>query len=152
MSEVINDIRIWLLTESTITDLVSTRIWKYSCRTINDEIFGLSGLRALVIDVLPGFSNNPMSSQQNGILEVKYYASNTISDGKKTADDGDDRCWSMYYPIDDKVLNRKSRETKSLTDFLVLGLFRNGEPLLQFDEEQSCPYIVVNYEFEYILK
>lgn len=150
--EVINDIRDWLLTEETITDIVSTRVWKYSCRTIDDEIFGLSGLRALVIDVLPGFSNNPMSSQQNGILEAKYYASNTISEGKKTVDDAEDRCWGMYYPIDDEVLNRKSRETKSLTDFLILGFFRNGEPGLDFDEVQNCPFIRANYEFEYLIK
>jgi len=114
--EVINDIRDWLLTEEIIVNLVSTRIWKYSC------------------------------------IEVKYYASNTISEGKKTADDAEDRCWGMYYPIDDEVLNRKSRETKSLTDFLILGFFRNGEPGLDFDEVQNCSFIRANYEFEYLIK
>lgn len=150
MSEIINDIRKWLLTETIITDIVSTRIWKYECRTVNDKIFGISGLRALIIDVIPGFNNNPMSSQQNGILETKFYASNSISLDKKTKDDGEDRCWNMYYIIDG-VLNRISRETKSLTDFLILGIFRNGEPFLEFDMEQECPFLLCTYEFEYLL-
>ena len=148
--EILNDIRKWLLTESIITDVVSTRIWKYECRSVNSEIFGISGLKALVINVLPGFDNNPMSSQQNGILETRYYASNTIVDGKKTKDDAEDRCWDFYY-IGDKVLNRCSRETKQLTNFLILGIFRNGQPFIRFDEEQGCPYILVNYEFNYLL-
>ena len=151
MSELINDIRKWLLEESSITDITSTRIWKYECRTISGKIFGVSGARALVIDLLPGFDNNPMSSQQNGILEVRYYASNTISAGKKTKNDAEDRCWDMYYTIDNKVLNRISRETKTLTDFLLLGIFRNGEPLIQLDEEQECPFLIVNYEIQYLL-
>lgn len=148
--EILNNIRKWLLEEVTITSIVETRIWKYECRTINNEIFGLSGLRALVIDVLPGFNNNPMSSQQNGILETKYYASNTIASGKKTKDDAEDRCWDFYY-VGDKILNRCSRETKQLTDFLILGIFRNGQPLKRFDKEQSCPFLMVNYEFQYLL-
>ena len=150
MVEILNDIRKWLLDESSITDLVSTRIWKYEARTISDVILGETGSRALVIDMLPGFNNNPMSSQQNGILEVNNYASNSISANKKTADDGLDRCWNMYY-ITDEVLNRVSREIKVLTDFMILGIFRNGEPLEQFDDQQKCPYIVVNYELEYLL-
>jgi len=150
MAEIINDIRSWLLTETTITDIVSTRIWKYECRMVNDKVFGVSGLRALGLDVLPGFNNNPMSSQQNGILEVKFYASNTISAGKKTKDDAEDRCWDMFYIID-TILNRISRETKSLTDFLVLGIFRNGNPAKRYDEEQECPYLLVTYELEYLL-
>jgi len=93
-----------------------------------------------------------MSSQQNAILEVKYYASNTVDEnGLKIKDDGEDKCWDMYYSID-KVLNRISRKTKDLTDFLLLGIFRSGEPFLDYDEEQECPFIRVNYEFEYILK
>lgn len=150
MSEIINDIRQWLLTESSITAITSTRVWKYSCRMVNDKVFGVSGLRALVIDILPGVPNNPMSSQQNAFLETKFYASNSISAGKKTKNDGADRCWDMYYTID-KVLNRTSRETKTLTDFLILGIFRNGEPLMQYDEGQECPYIVTTYEFQYLL-
>lgn len=148
--EILNDLRKWLLEEVAITNIVGTRVWKYECRSISNEIFGLSGLRALIINVLPGFNNNPMSSQQNGILEARYYASNTIANGKKTKDDAEDRCWDMYYVID-KILNRCSRETKQLTDFLILGIFRNGQPLLRFDEEQDCPFLLVNYEFEYLL-
>jgi len=151
MSEILNDIREWLLTESSITAIVSTRIWKYECRMVDDEVFGVSGLRALVIDILPGVPDNPMSSQQNAFLEVKHYASNSISDGKKTKDDAEDKCWDMYYTIDE-VLNRKSRETKDLTDFLILGLFRNGEPMIDKDEVQDCPYLVTTYELKYLLK
>lgn len=149
--EILNDLRTtWFLTEETITDIVSTRVWKYSCRTVDDGVFGVSGLRALVLDILPGFNNNPMSSQHNAILEVKYYASNTISSGKKTKDDAEDRCWDMYYTIN-PVLNRISRETKTLTDFLVLGIFRNGEPGMRYDEEMNCPYLLVTYEFQYLI-
>lgn len=148
--EILNDIRIWLLDEETITDIVSTRIWKYSCRTVNDIVFGVSGLRALVLDILPGFDNNPMSSQQNAFLETKFYASNSILESKKTKDDAEDRCWDMYYIID-IVLNRCNRETKNLTDFLLLGIFRNGEPMIQKDEEQDCPFLLCTYEFEYLL-
>lgn len=148
--EILNDIRKWLLDETIITDIVGTKIWKYECRLINDKVFGVSGSRALVLNVLPGFDNNPMSSQQNGILEVKFYASNTISVGKKTKDDAEDRCWAFYY-IGDKILNRCSRETKQLTDFLILGIFRTGQPFLQWDDEQECPFLLVNYEFIYIL-
>lgn len=147
--EILNDIRKWLLTETAITDVVGTKIWKYSCRMINNKVFGVSGERALVLDVLPGFDNNPMSSQQNGILEARVYASNTISAGKKTKDDAEDRCWAFYY-IGDAILNRTSRETKQLTDFLILGIFRTGQPFLQYDDEQECPFILVNYEFQYI--
>ena len=147
--EILNDIRKWLLTETTITDVVGTKIWKYECRLVDDKTFGLSGSRALVLDVLPGFDNNPMSSQQNGILEARYYASNTISAGKKTKDDAEDRCWDFYY-IGDAILNRCSRETKQLTDFLILGIFRTGQPFIQYDEEQECPFLLVNYEFIYI--
>lgn len=149
--EVINDIRIWLLDEETITDIVGTRVWKYECRTVDDEVFGVSGLRALVLDILPGVPNNPMSSQQNAFLETKFYASNSMLEGKKIKDDAEDRCWAMYYVIDDGVLNRISRETKTLTDFLILGIFRNGEPTIQLDEEQSCPFLLVTYEFEYLI-
>jgi len=148
--EILNDLRSWLLLEETITDIVSTRIWKYECRTVDDEVFGVSGLRALVIDILPGVPNNPMSSQQNAFLETKFYASNSMSEGKKTKDDAEDRCWDMYYTIDE-VLNRISRETKSLTDFLILGIFRNDEPSIQLDEEQNCPFLLVTYEFQYII-
>jgi len=147
--EILNDIRKWLLLETTITDVVGTKIWKYECRLVDDKTFGLSGSRALVLDVLPGFDNNPMSSQQNGILEARYYASNTISAGKKTKDDAEDRCWDFYY-IGDAILNRCSRETKQLTEFLILGIFRTGQPFLQYDEEQECPFLLVNYEFIYI--
>jgi len=150
MAEIINDIRSWLLLEEIITDIVSTRIWKYECRMVDDKVFGVSGLKALVLDILPGVPNNPMSSQQNAFVEVKYYASNTIVEGKKTKNDGNDRCWDMYYIID-PVLNRISRKTKTLTDFLLLGIFRNGAPSLLLDEQQECPYIVVLYEFEYLL-
>lgn len=148
--EILNDIRVWLLDEETITDIVSTRIWKYECRMIDDEVFGVSGLRALVIDILPGVPNNPMSSQQNAFLETRFYASNSMLEGKKIKDDAEDRCWDMYYTID-AVLNRISRETKSLTDFLILGIFRNGEPAIQLDEEQNCPFLLVTYEFQYII-
>lgn len=148
--EILNDIRKWLLLEPTITEIVENRIWKYSCRNVNDEIFGVSGLRALVLDVLPGFDNNPGSSQQNGILEAKFYASNSIIDMKKVKDDAEDRCWAFYY-IGDKVLNRISRENKQLTNFLILGILRTGQPFLQYDEEQECPFLLVNYEFQYIL-
>ena len=147
--EILNDIRKWLLLETTITDVVGTKIWKYECRLVDDKTFGLSGSRALVLDVLPGFDNNPMSSQQNGILEARYYASNTISADKKTKDDAEDRCWDFYY-IGDAILNRCSRETKQLTEFLILGIFRTGQPFLQYDEEQECPFLLVNYEFIYI--
>ena len=148
--EIINDIRSWLLDETIITDIVGTKVWKYECRTISDKVFGLSGSRALVIDLLPGVPNNPMSSQHNGFLEVKCYASNSITEDKKTKNDGEDRCWDMYYTIN-PVLNRVSRETKSLTDFLILGIFRNGEPTLEFDEIQNCSYVVALYELEYLL-
>ncbi len=147
--EILNDIRKWLLTETTIINIAENRIWKYSCRLINNKVFGLSGLRALVLNVLPGFDNNPMSSQQNGILEARFYASNTISEDKKTKDDAEDRCWNFYY-IGDAILNRTSRETKQLTNFLILGIFRTGQPILAYDEEQDCPFILVNYEFLYI--
>jgi len=148
--EFINDIRGWFLDEETITDIVSTRVWKYSCRMVSDKVFGVSGLRALVIDILPGVPNNPMSSQQNAFLEVRYYASNSISAGKKTKNDAEDRCWDMFYTID-PVLNRISRETKTLTDFLILGIFRNGEPGIFKDEEQDCPFLLCTYEIEYLL-
>ena len=150
MAEILNDIRKWLLTETTITDVVSTRIWKYEARTISDVILGETGSRALVIDMLPGFDYNPMSSQQDGILEAKNYASNSMSSNKKTADDGMDRCWAMYY-VTDAILNRVSREIKELTNFMILGIFRNGNPVEQFDDQHKCPYIVANYEMEYLL-
>ena len=148
--EILNDIRKWLLLEPTITNVVSTRIWKGEVRAVSDNVFGVSGLKALVIDILPGFRSNPMSSQQNGILQAKYYASNSILAGKKTKDDAEDRCWDMYYIID-PILNRVDRETKTLTDFLVLGIFRNGNPLIQKDVDHDCPFLVVTYEFEYLL-
>ena len=148
---ILNDIRKWLLTEETITDVVGTRIWKYSCRMVSDKTFGVSGLKALVLDVLPGFNNNPMSSQQNGILEAKFYASNTILVDKKTKDDAEDKCWDFYY-IADKILNRCNREIKDLTDFLILGIFRTGEPMIVYDEVQGSPCLLVLYEFIYLLK
>ena len=150
MVAILNDIRSWLLTETTITNIVGTQIWKYECRTVSDKVFGETGSRALVIDILPGFNNNPMSSQQDAFLEVKNYASDSMSAGKKTKDDGMDRCWNMFY-ITDAVMNRVSREIKTLTDFMILGIFRNGNPTEQYDEQQKCSYLVATYEFEYLL-
>ena len=145
------DFRTWLLTQTTITALCTTNIWKYDCRAVNELPFGKSGLTALVIDLLPNIEDNKFSSQQNAILQVKGYAGDTYSAGKKIKDDSEDKCWNFYY-VFDEVLNRKDREILTLNNFIILGMARTGSPNIQWDETQECSYILANYDFSYLLK
>jgi hypothetical protein len=150
MADIINDIRSWLAEESTIiAQTTASRVLKYNIEMYNEKIFGVSGLKALIIDVLPGPNSNAFSSQFCGILEVRNYASNSVSNGMKTANDGEDRSWDLFY-VTDAILNRKSREIKRLTNFYILGIRRNGEPEIQYDDEQECPFCISMYEFDYL--
>lgn len=146
------DIREWLLTQSAITALTTVNnIWKYKCRTYSDLPFGKSNLQALVIDLLPNVESNQFSSQQNTLLDVKCYAGDTYANGKKSAEDSEDKCWNLYY-VCDEVLNRKSREILTLDNFVILGIARSGSPEIQYDEIQECNFVAVSYDFSYLLK
>lgn len=146
------DFRKWLLTQTTITALTTaSNIWKYFCRMVSELPFGKSGQIALIIELLPNAEDNQFSSQQNTILQVKGYAGDSYTNGQKTADDSEDRCWNFYY-IFDEVINRKSREILSLDNFTVLGISRIGSPNIQYDELHECNYIVANYDVSYLLK
>ena len=147
---ILTDLYNWIKLQSIITNAVNNNIWKYSCRNVNGLPFGKSNSKALVIDLLPGIVDNQGSSQYNTLLNVKGYASDTITDGKKTIEDSEDKCIDLFY-IFDSVLNRKDREIIKLTNFLILGMFRTSEFDLLYDDMQECIYCTVNYDITYLL-
>jgi hypothetical protein len=127
----------------------AARIVKYRVKT-TDLIFGRTGYQSLVLNLLPGISQNNKSSKHSAILEIRCYASNSVDDnGVKTADDAEDKAYNLYIVADKVIQNLECNDIK-LSNFLIFdGFHRDMEAVLSFDDTQDCPLIIVNYGFNY---